>query len=176
MAAVRTRPYRRILTSALHRRFVHASALSLLVCYLVAILIGNKSSCKYFPILWSRASTLGSLPRERTLLTILTETGLWLWFPIGTCGIRTAMLFLSCLTVFVLRVSQMHIGSRTSASSFGIFKQFTFFQIAQTFGWYIFSAWWFTQIYIWSSSADNDLQLVKRGRYVKRLRNIQTLD
>ncbi|KAJ6063994.1 hypothetical protein N7499_012674 [Penicillium canescens] len=139
MAAVRTRPYRRILTSALHRRFVHASALSLLVCYLVAILIGNKSS-------W-----------------------LWLWFPIGTCGIRTAMLFLSCLTVFVLRVSQMHIGSRTSASSFGIFKQFTFFQIAQTFGWYIFSAWWFTQIYIWSSSAGNDLQLVKRGRVPERV-------
>lgn len=47
MAVVQTRPYRRILTSALHRRFVHASALSLLVSYIIAIAIGEKSSCKY---------------------------------------------------------------------------------------------------------------------------------
>lgn len=47
MAVPQTRPYRRILTSALHRRFVHASALSLLVCYIVAIAIGDKSSCEY---------------------------------------------------------------------------------------------------------------------------------
>lgn len=46
MAVSQTRPYRRILTSALHRRFVHASALSLLVCYIVAIAIGDKSSCE----------------------------------------------------------------------------------------------------------------------------------
>lgn len=47
MTATQTRPYRRILTSALHRRFVHASALALLVCYTVAIAIGDKSSCEY---------------------------------------------------------------------------------------------------------------------------------
>ena len=47
MAAVRPRPYRRILTSALHRRFVHASALAVLVCYVVAFAIGDKSSCEY---------------------------------------------------------------------------------------------------------------------------------
>jgi len=46
MAPAQPRPYRRILTSALHRRFVHASALSLLVCYVIAISIGDKSSCK----------------------------------------------------------------------------------------------------------------------------------
>lgn len=48
MAAAQPRPYRRILTSALHRRFVHASALALLVCYIVAFSIGSKSSCKQF--------------------------------------------------------------------------------------------------------------------------------
>lgn len=47
MAAARPRPYRRILTSALHRRFVHASALALSVCYFVAFLLGDKSSCKW---------------------------------------------------------------------------------------------------------------------------------
>lgn len=56
MAVVQTRPYRRILTSALHRRFVHASALSLLVSYIIAIAIGEKSSCKYIATLSGRAS------------------------------------------------------------------------------------------------------------------------
>ncbi|CRL18761.1 Nucleoporin protein Ndc1-Nup [Penicillium camemberti] len=134
MAVVQTRPYRRILTSALHRRFVHASALSLLVSYIIAIAIGEKSSL------------------------------FWLWFPFGSCGVRTALLFISSLTIFVLRVSQMHIGSRTASSSFGIFRSFTLLQIAQTFGWYIFSAWWFTVVYVWSSSIDSNLELVKRGR------------
>ncbi|KAJ5150739.1 uncharacterized protein N7500_010928 [Penicillium coprophilum] len=134
MAVVQTRPYRRILTSALHRRFVHASALSLLVSYITAIVVGEKSS--FF----------------------------WLWFPLGSCGVRTALLFISSLTIFVLRVSQMHIGSRTATSSFGTLKSFTLLQIAQTFGWYLFSAWWFTQVYVWSSSLDSNLELVKRGR------------
>ncbi|KAJ5214387.1 hypothetical protein N7449_001556 [Penicillium cf. viridicatum] len=134
MAVVQTRPYRRILTSALHRRFVHASALSLLVSYVIAIAIGEKSSL------------------------------FWLWFPFGSCGVRTALLFISSLTIFVLRVSQMHIGTRTASSSFGIFRSFTLLQIAQTFGWYIFSAWWFTVVYVWSSSSDSNLELVKRGR------------
>jgi hypothetical protein len=91
----------------------------------------------------------------------------WLWFPFGSCGVRTALLFISSLTIFVLRVSQMHIGSRTATSSFGIFKSFTLLQIAQTFGWYIFSAWWFTQVYVWSSSGDSNLALVKWGRCVE---------
>lgn len=58
----------------------------------------------------------------------------------------------------------MHIGPRTASSSFGVFRSFSVFQIAQTFGWYIFSAWWFTLIYVWSSSPDANLQLVKQGK------------
>ncbi|KAJ5105426.1 hypothetical protein NUU61_002773 [Penicillium alfredii] len=138
MAAAQPRPYRRILTSALHRRFVHASALALLVCYVVAIAIGDKSSL------------------------------LWSWFPIGTCGIRTLLLFVSSLAVFVLRVGQMHIGSRTTQSSLGTFRYLFPLNIAQTFGWYLFSAWWFTEIYLWSSSASAHLELVNRGRSHER--------
>ncbi|KAE8353914.1 nucleoporin protein Ndc1-Nup [Aspergillus coremiiformis] len=133
-AAARPRPYRRILTSALHRRFVHASALALLVCYLVAFLIGNKSSF------------------------------LWAWFPIGGCGIRTVLLFVCSLVVFVLRVGQIHIGSRTTASPFGTLKYLIPLDIIQTFGWYIFSAWWFSEIYKWSSPTEAHLEWVKRGR------------
>ncbi|PYH47495.1 nucleoporin NDC1 [Aspergillus saccharolyticus JOP 1030-1] len=134
MAAARPRPYRRILTSALHRRFVHASALALLVCYIVAFAMGEKSS-------W-----------------------LWSWFPIGACGIRAVLLSLCSLVIFVLRVGQMHLGARTTVSSISTFKQLIPFEAFQTFGWYIFSAWWFNEIYRWSSPLSARLEWVNRAR------------
>ncbi|KAL2809972.1 nucleoporin protein Ndc1-Nup [Aspergillus granulosus] len=133
MAAAKPRPYRRILTSALHRRFVHASALSILVCYLISILIGDKSS--FF----------------------------WAIFPIGACGIRTVLLFISSLSIFVLRVGQMHIGSRTTGSAIHTFKHLFPLHVFQTLGWYLFSAWWFSEIYKWSASTSAHLEWVKRG-------------
>ncbi|KAJ5673881.1 hypothetical protein N7462_009320 [Penicillium macrosclerotiorum] len=137
-AAAQPRPYRRILTSALHRRFVHASALSLLVSYIVAIAIGDKTSF------------------------------IWAWFPIGACGLRAILLFVSSLSIFVLRVGQMHLGPRTTTSPIGAFKHLFPVQVAQTFGWYLFSAWWFTEIYLWSSSKDAHLEMVKWGRPYER--------
>ncbi|KAL3485943.1 nucleoporin protein Ndc1-Nup [Aspergillus germanicus] len=133
MAAAKPRPYRRILTSALHRRFVHASALSILVCYFISIFIGDKSS--FF----------------------------WAVFPIGACGIRTVLLFISSLSVFVLRVGQMHIGSRTTSSAIHTFKHLFPLHVLQTFAWYLFSAWWFSEIYKWSASTSAHLEWVKRG-------------
>ncbi|KAL4740319.1 nucleoporin protein Ndc1-Nup [Aspergillus similis] len=131
--AAKPRPYRRILTSALHRRFVHASALSLLVCYAISVLIGDKSSL------------------------------FWALFPLGSCGIRTVLLFISPLAIFVLRVGQMHIGSRTTGSSFNTFQYLFPLHVIQTFGWYIFSAWWFSELYKWSSPISAHLEWVKRG-------------
>ncbi|KAL4927186.1 nucleoporin NDC1 [Aspergillus undulatus] len=131
--AAKSRPYRRILTSTLHRRFVHASALSILVCYVVSVLIGDKSSL------------------------------FWALFPIGSCGIRTILLFISPLAIFVLRVGQMHIGSRTTGSPIQTFKYLFPLHVLQTFGWYIFSAWWFSEVYKWSSPVSAHLEWVKRG-------------
>ncbi|KAF7713176.1 Uncharacterized protein PECH_001709 [Penicillium ucsense] len=138
VVASQVRPYRRILTSALHRRFVHASALSLLVCYVISIVIGDKTSL------------------------------FWTWFPIGACGLRAVMIFLSVLMVFVLRVSQMHLGSRTTSSPLETAKHLLPFQVAYTFGCYLFSAWWFTELYLWSSSKEAQLDIVKRGRSHER--------
>lgn len=157
MAVTQTRPYRRILTSALHRRFVHASALSLLVCYIVSIAIGDKSSCEFLSCLSWLFSKL--LELTRALVSVF-----WSWFPISACGVRTVLLFVSSLSIFVLRVGQLHLGSRTTQSSIGTFRYLFPLQIAQTFGWYLFSAWWYTEIYLWSSSTSAHLELVKRGR------------
>ncbi len=46
LPVARIRPYRRFLTSALHRRFVHASALALMVCWDDAFWLGKKTSCR----------------------------------------------------------------------------------------------------------------------------------
>lgn len=167
MAAVQTRPYRRILTSALHRRFVHASALSLLVCYLIAIAIGDKSSCKYPKVALSYSGALPSVLPALAADIFALSTVFWSWFPIGVCGLRAILIFVSSLAVFVLRVGQMHLGSRTTKSSLATFRHLFPIHVAQTFGWYLFSAWWFTEIYLWSSSAGAHLEMVKRGRYVE---------
>lgn len=45
----RTRLYREFLTPALHRRFTRAAAISLVICYLTAVLIGEKTSCTQVP-------------------------------------------------------------------------------------------------------------------------------
>lgn len=88
------------------------------------------------------------------------------WFPIGPCGFRAILLFISCLAIFVLRVGQMHIGSRTTSSPLSTIKYLFPLRICQTFAWYLFSAWWFSEIYTWSCSASAQLEWVKRGRYV----------
>ncbi|KMU87234.1 hypothetical protein CIHG_04678 [Coccidioides immitis H538.4] len=139
LPAVMAKPYRRILTSTLHRRFVHASASALLVCYIISILIGTKASL------------------------------FWSWFPLGSCGLRTLLLFISSLSIFILRVGQLHVGARTTVSSFQTWRQ-TMFSVSllQTFGWYLFSAWWFSEVYIWSASTDAELNWVKPGRSFER--------
>ncbi|KAK2743610.1 hypothetical protein FQN55_007208 [Onygenales sp. PD_40] len=137
--AARPRQYRRILTSTLHRKFVHASALSLVACYVVAFFIGVKTS--FF----------------------------WSWFPLGACGVRTLLLFISSLVVFVLRVGQMHVGAQTTSSSFNSFRQTIFsLPVLQTFAWYLFSAWWFSEVYMFSSSQNAELNWVKPGRSFER--------
>ena len=45
---VRTPFYREFLTPALHRRFTGAAGIALVICYVSAVLIGEKSSCETF--------------------------------------------------------------------------------------------------------------------------------
>jgi len=59
----------------------------------------------------------------------------------------------------------MHIGQRTTVSPLGTFKHLFPLHIAQTFGWYLFSAWWFSEVYVWSSSERAQLGWVKPIRY-----------
>ncbi|KAL8931410.1 MAG: hypothetical protein Q9211_006981, partial [Gyalolechia sp. 1 TL-2023] len=140
-APVRSRLYREFLTAALHRRFTHAAGVSLLMCYAEAIIIGDKSSF------------------------------LWSWFPLGKTGIRTLLLFLSPLLVFVLRVAQLHCGSRSTASSIQTFKQYLHRRdVLETSFCYLLSALLFSEIYIWSVPKEANLSWVVQGRSWERPR------
>ncbi|SZF05795.1 unnamed protein product [Blumeria hordei] len=131
-AATKVRPYKDFLTPALHRRFVAALSVCLAVCHLESIIIGAKNS--FF----------------------------WTWFPLSKAGIRTSLLFLSILCIFLLRVSQLHVGIRTSFSRWSNFKTHAFkFQTIQTMAWYCTSAYLFSEICIWSAPGSADLSRVK---------------
>ncbi|KAF7506169.1 hypothetical protein GJ744_012149 [Endocarpon pusillum] len=131
---LRIRPYRRFLTSAFHRRFVHASALALLVCWDDAFWLGSKTS--YF----------------------------WSWFPISLTGVRAVLIFVSCLAVFILRVATLQLGRRTTTSPFNTFRRSLFsLSTLQILFWYVFSAWWFSEVYIWSSRKSENLGWIIKG-------------
>lgn len=61
----------------------------------------------------------------------------------------------------------MRVGSRTANSSVATLKSLFPRIILKTFAFYGFSAWCFLQVYLWSSSADAQLEQVLRGRYVE---------
>ncbi|CAF9920898.1 MAG: hypothetical protein ALECFALPRED_001659 [Alectoria fallacina] len=141
MASLRTPLYREFLTPALHRRFTSAALITLVVCYAEAVLVADK--CSIF----------------------------WFWFPVGPAGIRTLLLFLSALSIFVLRVAQLHLGIRTTASPFETFTIYLFrLNTVQTLGWYLFSAWWFSEVYMWSVPESANLGWVAAGKAWERKR------
>ncbi|RDL37798.1 Nuclear envelope protein [Venustampulla echinocandica] len=128
---VRVRPYKDFLTPALHRRFAMATAALFGLCYVEAVLIGEWNSL------------------------------LWSWFPLGRAGLRTALLFIPAFMIFILRVSQLHVGLRTSYSSWQTFRTYFFRpDIVQTGVWYSLSAYLFSEIFIWSASKDADLNRI----------------
>ncbi|ETI22324.1 hypothetical protein G647_06398 [Cladophialophora carrionii CBS 160.54] len=116
------RLYRRFVTSALHKRFVHAALLSLLVA------LGN-------------AFWLGS-----------NQDLFWSWFPFGPAGIKALLFFLSSLLIFTLQIATLRIGERTTTSPLVTFRaSFLSAATVQTVILYLMSGWWFTEAYIWSA-------------------------
>ena len=96
MATLKIPPYKQFLTPALHRRFTGAAIVICAICYAEAVLIGEKTSCKKAaPLIGRHANFLADF---------------WSCLPIGFAGIKTLLLFISALSVFVLRVAQLHLG------------------------------------------------------------------
>ncbi|TGO84220.1 hypothetical protein BPOR_0533g00020 [Botrytis porri] len=73
---------------------------------------------------------------------------LWSWFPLGRAGIRTGLFFTCAFMIFILRVAQLHT--------------------VQTALWYLFSAWFFSEIYVWSVSESAGLNRIKLAAKTSR--------
>ena len=153
----RIRPYRDFLTPALHRRFALATAVLVFLCYLEAVLgVGSWNGCTF---------SFQSLP---LVLTDLCSV-FWTWFPLGRAGIRTGLVFIPAFMIYILRVAQLHVGSRTSQSAYHTFMQYApRLQTIQTAGWYSFSAYLFSEIYIWSVPKDAELNRIIMIRNTER--------
>ncbi|KAK3315377.1 nucleoporin protein Ndc1-Nup [Apodospora peruviana] len=75
----------------------------------------------------------------------------WVWFPVGPTGARTVFLTLSALSIVILHIAQYHAGLRTSDSGFQTFVQHALkLQTAEAIVSYVFSAFIFSQVYLWS--------------------------
>jgi nucleoporin NDC1 len=116
------RPYRRFLTSALHKRFVHVALLSLLVGFGNAFWLGSNKNL------------------------------FWSWFPFGPAGVKALLFSISSLVIFIVQIATLKIGQQTTTSPWATFRS-NFLSVAalQTVFWYLFSGFWFTEVYIWSA-------------------------
>lgn len=140
MAAPKIRTYRDYLTPAFHRRFTHASLVVLILCYVESVFM-------------SQANIF------------------WRIFPVGFTGIRTLLLFLPCLSVFIVRLASLHVGERATTTGFETFyNSLTALGTWATLFWYMFSAAFFGEVYIWSKGPDANLGWVDQGRQYERAR------
>lgn len=108
---------------------------------------------------------------------LMSQTSVfWFWNPFSITALRTLLLFMPCLAVFIIRVSNMHVGKESTASSFEtIYQSMPLFgsnglSYLTTLGWYTFSAFMFGEIYIWSKSESANLGWVDPGQVYERPR------
>ncbi|CAN8103353.1 unnamed protein product [Discula destructiva] len=145
MAPVRRAPYKDFLQPSLQRRFSSTSTILLVIAYTEAVLLAFvRSPSAIFSSWWS-------------LFFIL--------FPIGPTGIRAFFLFLSGLAVVILRIAQYHVGMRTTNSGFQTaLKYAASSQTLEAIVSYTLSSLLFSQVYLWSSSAEDlDFILIQSG-------------
>lgn len=151
----RVRPYKDFLTPALHRRFAMATTVLFGLCFLESLAIGQWNHCR--------------LIFKTYNVRALTCAVFWSWFPFGRAGIRAGLLFIPAFMIFLLRVGQLHVGYRTSNSAYQTFLRYApRKETMQTVGWYLFSAYLFSEIYIWSASKEADLNRIKMIRNTER--------
>ena len=139
----RTRSYKEFLTPALHRRFFRAATIVFLLCFNESYIISPSNI-------------------------------LWIWNPVSFQVARTLLLSTTCLAVFILRVANMRVGMRDSSSTaaavYDALAGKRKWETVQTLGWYIFSACFFGEIYIWSRGQEGNLGWMDPGQEYERPR------
>jgi nucleoporin NDC1 len=95
----------------------------------------------------------------------------WRFFVLGRTGIRMMLLFLSVLSVFIIRLANLHVGERNTTSGIEtIYQHLTAPRTYNTLWWYSVSAFVFGEVYIWSRGNDANLGWIDQGRPYERPR------
>ncbi|SMR61022.1 unnamed protein product [Zymoseptoria tritici ST99CH_1E4] len=81
---------------------------------------------------------------------------IWSWFPLGPAGIRALLLFAPCLAVFIVRVANMHVATTSGGLTQVLRKPGT---TLHTVGWYVWSAWFYGEIFIWTRGSSGSIEL-----------------
>jgi nucleoporin NDC1 len=85
----------------------------------------------------------------------------WSWFPLGPTGFRAVFFFFCGISIIILRIAQYHPGLRASDSGLLTFLRYApKFQTVETVFTYAFSAYLFSQIYLWSQPEEAGLEWV----------------
>ncbi|KAF2280589.1 uncharacterized protein EI97DRAFT_428678 [Westerdykella ornata] len=141
MAPTTPRPYRDFMMPALHRRFVRAAFCTVLLCYGIAILMTGWHSI------------------------------FWTLFPISFTGIRTFLLLIPAIVVYLMRVAHMHIGRRNTQTPMDTF--WTHVLSRRTVGTlvaYLLSAAFFAEVCIWTKAGSAGLGITEQGKLYERSR------
>jgi nucleoporin NDC1 len=95
----------------------------------------------------------------------------WRFFVLGRPGIRMMLLFLSVLSVFIIRLANLHVGERNTTSGVEtLYQHLTSPRTYNTLWWYGVSAFVFGEVYIWSRGNDANLGWIDPGRTYERPR------
>ncbi|KAF2742579.1 hypothetical protein M011DRAFT_472164 [Sporormia fimetaria CBS 119925] len=127
------RPYRDFVVPSRHRRFFRAALLTLCPCYLIAVWLGDLDSY------------------------------IWSWFPLGFAGVRTFVITLSIIPLYLLRARQWHTGKRNSLSPWDTFWKQRF-EVARVFVAYAASAFIYGLVYLSMRGADVGLGFTDPGK------------
>ena len=93
----------------------------------------------------------------------------WSWFPLGPTGLRTCLLFMTVLGVFILRIANLRLASRqASSAAYEALEYFLSKAPYKTLAWYTFSAFIFSETYIHSTSDSKELGIVDSSKPYER--------
>lgn len=81
------------------------------------------------------------------------------------------MVFIPALVVYILRVAQWHVGRRQTLTPFETVKKYSMRKSnVLTLVFYVFSAWIYSEVYLWSAPPEARLGLTEMGREYERIK------
>lgn len=100
------------------------------------------------------------------------KSKLWSWFPIGPVGMRTLLLYIPSLYVYVIRVAQWHVGQRNATSPFEVVqKTLISTRTFATIITYALSAFFYSEVYIYTRYTQGKLQFtLDHGKFTERIK------